>query len=161
MQAEAAAAMWGPSISICMWSRRRCRTACAHHWSPDRRAKLRITIPTIHFKGYPRTNGEVSSNRDNVPLPPLRRRVRGCLHRGDLLHSNLAATADLLRRVHAPWPVHRPRNPILPPTHVGGCAAGGTTPRGERGRSVRLQPTNAGGGWETASRFWSLTSGLY
>lgn len=106
--------MWRPSISICICSQRRCRAACVHHWSPDTRAQLRMTIPIIHFKGYPCTDIKVESARHAVPPPSLRWRVCSCLRCGDLLHSNSAATADLLRRVHAPWPVHRPRNPILP-----------------------------------------------
>lgn len=106
--------MCRPSISICICSQRRCRAACVHHWSPDTRAKLRMTIPIIHFKGYPCAGIKVESDRHAVPLPSPRWRVRGCVRCGDLLHSNSAATADLLRRVHALWPVHRPRNPILP-----------------------------------------------
>lgn len=160
--------MWRPSTSTSICSQHRCRAACVHHWSPDRRAKIRITIPLVDFRGYPRTDIRVEPERHAVPLrrppptPPPRWRVWSCIRCGDLLHSNSAATADLLRRVHAPWPVHTGHAIPSCPDVCGRFYAAGAPrhPAGYRGRCVQLQATANAGGGETASRFWSLTSGL-
>lgn len=91
---------------------------------PSRPCTSRTNSPNHSFTGCLCTNRKVPLDRDAVVLPSpqccvcVRACVRVCvcasLLCGDLLHSKSVATADLLKRVHAPWPVHRPRNPIRP-----------------------------------------------
>lgn len=98
-------------------------------WRPSQGAVLPsqpctsgINSPNHSSTGWLCTNMKVSFDRDAVVLASPQwcvcesvcARVCVSLLSGDLLHSKTVATADLLKRVHAPWPVHRPRNPIRP-----------------------------------------------
>lgn len=122
---------------------RRCR-AVLSSLKPSQPCTSPINGPDHSFTGGLCTNIKVSFDRDAVVLPSPQRCVcvRACVRLlcGDLLHSKSVATADLLKRVHAPWPVHRPRNAIRPRRMWEVVQPNTAQPNG----TAQLQATNGG-----------------